>query len=46
MSGRNDVSYRRRVAMDCLYARKRGLALDTWLILLTVPAVLIRRGCY
>ncbi len=46
VSGRNDVSYRRRVAMDCLYARRRGLALDGWLIILTIPAVLVRKGCY
>ncbi|MBV9995258.1 MAG: sugar transferase [Caulobacteraceae bacterium] len=46
VSGRNDVSYRTRVAMDCLYARNRGLLLDGWLILRTVPAVLLKRGCY
>jgi exopolysaccharide production protein ExoY len=46
VSGRNDVSYRRRVAMDCLYARKHTFALDGWLIILTIPALLIRRGCY
>jgi lipopolysaccharide/colanic/teichoic acid biosynthesis glycosyltransferase len=46
VSGRNDVSYRRRVAMDCLYARKHSFALDGWLIILTIPALLIRRGCY
>lgn len=46
VSGRNDVSYRTRVAMDCLYARKRGLLLDGWLIVRTVPAVLFRRGSY
>jgi lipopolysaccharide/colanic/teichoic acid biosynthesis glycosyltransferase len=46
VSGRNDVSYRRRVAMDCLYARKRNLLFDGWLLILTIPAVLVRRGCY
>jgi exopolysaccharide production protein ExoY len=46
VSGRNDVSYRRRVAMDCFYARHRSLVLDGWLLLLTIPAVLVRRGSY
>jgi lipopolysaccharide/colanic/teichoic acid biosynthesis glycosyltransferase len=46
VSGRSDVSYRTRVAMDCLYARNRSLLLDGWLLVLTVPAVLFRRGCY
>lgn len=46
VSGRNDVSYRSRVAMDCLYARTKTPALDLWLIIFTVPAVLLRRGSY
>ncbi|MGH6955826.1 MAG: sugar transferase [Caulobacteraceae bacterium] len=46
VSGRNDVDYRTRVAMDCLYARKRSLLLDAWLIVRTAPAVLLRHGSY
>ena len=46
VSGRNDVSYRTRVAMDVVYAKKKSLRTDLWLILLTVPAVLFRRGAY
>lgn len=46
VSGRNDVSYRRRVAMDILYARRRCLAANLAIIALTVPAVLLRRGSY
>ncbi len=46
VSGRNDIDYRRRVAMDCLYVRKKSLAYDGWLLVRTIPAVLIRRGCY
>jgi lipopolysaccharide/colanic/teichoic acid biosynthesis glycosyltransferase len=46
ISGRNDVSYRRRVALDCLYARRRSFGLDAYIVLATVPAVLTRRGCY
>lgn len=44
VSGRNGVSYRRRVAMDVLYARRRTLRLDLWIVLHTFPAVLIGRG--
>jgi Undecaprenyl-phosphate galactose phosphotransferase WbaP len=46
VSGRNDVSYRRRVAMDTLYARNKTLAFDMKLLLLTVPAVLSASGSY
>jgi exopolysaccharide production protein ExoY len=46
ISGRNDVSYRARVAMDCLYARRKSLILDGWILLATIPAVLCRRGSY
>lgn len=46
VSGRNDVNYRSRVAMDCLYVRKRTLALDLWILVFTLPAVLGRRGSY
>ena len=46
VSGRNDVSYRSRVALDTLYARKRSLLLDIWILAATVPAVLTKRGSY
>jgi exopolysaccharide production protein ExoY len=46
VSGRNDVSYRRRVAMDSVYARRKSLAWDMKLLLLTVPAVLFASGSY
>jgi lipopolysaccharide/colanic/teichoic acid biosynthesis glycosyltransferase len=46
VSGRNDVSYRGRVAMDSLYARRRNLALDLAIMAKTVPAVLMRKGSY
>lgn len=46
ISGRNDVSYRQRVAMDCTYARSKNVALDLWILVATVPAVLLRRGSY
>lgn len=46
VSGRNDVSYRRRVAMDTIYARNRSFAWDVKLLLLTAPAVIFASGSY
>jgi exopolysaccharide production protein ExoY len=46
VSGRNDVSYRARVAMDCIYARQRNVLMDGFIIAATVPAVLMRKGSY
>ena len=45
-SGRNDTTYRRRVAMDVFYSRHSCLAFDLRIILMTVPAVLRWRGSY
>jgi lipopolysaccharide/colanic/teichoic acid biosynthesis glycosyltransferase len=42
--GRGRVSYRRRVAMDVLYVRKRTIWMNIWLIIATIPAVLLRKG--
>lgn len=44
ISGRNDVSYRRRVAMDVAFARSLTPALYFKILFLTVPAVLLARG--
>jgi len=44
VSGRNDVEYRTRVAMDCLYAKSARPSLYLWLVVATIPAVLSRRG--
>lgn len=46
VSGRNDTTYRARVAMDCVYARTRNIGLDLAILAFTVPAVLQRRGSY
>lgn len=46
VSGRNDVSYRRRVAMDVLYARRKSFSRDIGILFCTIPAVLLRRGSY
>ena len=46
VSGRNDTSYRRRVAIDAVYARRASLRLDIAILARTIPAVLFRRGSY
>lgn len=44
VSGRNDVSYRRRVALDTVYSRSRSVGFDLLILGRTVPAVLTGRG--
>ena len=46
INGRNDVSYRRRVAFDVIYARKCRIGDNLKILLLTVPSVLATRGSY
>jgi len=46
VNGRNDVSYRRRVALDVLYAKTIGLRRYVKIMAATVPAVLTRNGSY
>jgi exopolysaccharide production protein ExoY len=46
ISGRNHVSYRRRVAMDTVYANRKSVLLDIKIIAATIPAVLRRTGSY
>ena len=46
VSGRNDVSYRRRVALDVTYAKLRSLRLYFTILAATGPAVLARRGAH
>lgn len=46
VSGRNDVSYRRRVAMDVKFAQTKSVPLYIWVLVMTVPSVLMSRGSY
>lgn len=46
ISGRNDVSYRRRVALDVFYARRRSLSLYIGVVARTPGRVLLSTGCY
>ncbi|KHK93668.1 sugar transferase [Novosphingobium malaysiense] len=45
-SGRSDVSFQSRVAMDVTYSQRKSLALDAWLLCKTVPVVVFSRGAY
>lgn len=46
VSGRNDVSYEKRVALDRSYSENWSLALDARILLRTIPAVCLARGSY
>lgn len=42
--GRSNTSYEERVQMDMLYIEQRSVMLDLWILLYTIPAVLLKRG--
>ena len=44
--GRSEISYERRVQLDMLYIKQRSLVLDIWVLLCTLPAVLLKRGAF
>lgn len=44
VSGRSDVTYAERVAMDLEYVRRRNLWLDLKIVVRTIPATLFGRG--
>lgn len=46
VSGRNNISYSRRVALDRFYVRRKSVVLDMKIIAMTIPAVLGARGSY
>jgi len=46
VSGRNNVGYRSRVAMDTIFAKTNSLRLYLWVLVATVPAVLRRQGSF
>ena len=46
ISGCNDVSYERRVALDRSYLENWSLALDLRILVMTIPAVCLARGSY
>jgi exopolysaccharide production protein ExoY len=46
VSGRNDVSFEKRTELDRAYVRGWSFLGDIMIILKTIPAVLLSRGCY
>jgi lipopolysaccharide/colanic/teichoic acid biosynthesis glycosyltransferase len=46
VNGRNDTSYRRRVALDVYYVRNQSLAIDFLILLRTIGVVLRGGGAY
>jgi exopolysaccharide production protein ExoY len=46
VSGRNDVSYDHRVALDRVYVERWSLWTDFVIIMRTIPAVLLAKGSY
>jgi len=46
VSGRNNTSYRRRVALDVAYSRSQSLPLNLKILCMTVPSVLLAKGSY
>jgi exopolysaccharide production protein ExoY len=46
VNGRNNMSYRRRVACDVLYARRQSALINLIILMRTIPAVLTQRGSH
>ena len=46
ISGRNDMDYRRRVALDVCYVRSQCAMLDVYILLRTLRVVFAARGAY
>ncbi len=46
VSGRSDTSYDQRIRLDMYYIRNWSLWLDIYIMLITLPAVLKRKGAY
>jgi exopolysaccharide biosynthesis polyprenyl glycosylphosphotransferase len=46
VSGRSDVSYEERVRLDMHYIRNYSIWLDLYILWLTIPTVLQKRGAY
>lgn len=46
VSGRNDVSYGRRVELDQIYVKNWSFQSDVWIIIKTIPAVCLAKGSY
>ena len=43
---RGDTDFCERVRLDITYVRRRSLSLDLWILLQTLPSVLLKRGAF
>ncbi len=43
-SGRSEINFDKRVEMDAEYVEKRSILFDIWILIKTIPAVLLSRG--
>lgn len=46
VSGRSEINFDKRVEMDATYVQRRSVLYDIYIILKTVPAVLLSKGAY
>jgi len=46
ISGRSHVGFDEWMRLDVEYVRRRGMKLDLWILLRTLPAVIARKGAY
>lgn len=46
VSGRSDLPFAQQVRLDVRYIENRSLAMDLWLLALTIPAVVTGRGAH
>lgn len=46
VSGRSDIDYRQRVALDVLYVRRASVSAYLRIVARTIPAVILRSGSY
>ncbi|KKR81421.1 MAG: Undecaprenyl-phosphate galactose phosphotransferase [Candidatus Daviesbacteria bacterium GW2011_GWA1_41_61] len=44
VSGRSEINFDKRVELDAKYVQRRSILYDLWLILNTIPAVLLGKG--
>lgn len=44
ISGRSEINFDKRVEMDAEYVLRRSIFYDLWIILKTIPAVVLRKG--
>lgn len=46
VSGRNNLSYKKRVELDLLYAKKQSMGLDLKIMAKTIPKIITAKGAY